>query len=141
MNPSGGPTILPITAVSRDRFHVGIDRLLPAPATNVDVRWHVHVVREARLQGTQSIRCRRRPLRMRRRFDRVNVEMIRERMLRVQFQDRVQRRENLVRARDSVGLLVSIDSTDASPSLPPRRTHPTSGSLGYFCQTLRIASA
>src|SRR6476660_1855594 len=55
-------------------------------------------MRYARLQGTQSIRCRRRALRMKRRFGRVNVEMIGERMPRVQFQDSIQRRENLIRA-------------------------------------------
>src|SRR5438552_8510488 len=55
-------------------------------------------MRYARLQGAQSIRCRHRALRMKRRFVRVNVEMIGKRMPRVQFQDSIQRRENLVRA-------------------------------------------
>ena len=58
----------------------------------------MHVVRNARLQGAQPIRCRRCALRMKRRFVRVNVEMIGKRMPRVQFQDSIQRRENLVRA-------------------------------------------
>ena len=87
---------LPITAVSRDGSQIGIDGLTPAPASNVDVGWHVHVMRHARLQGAQPIRCRRCALRMKRRFVRVNVEMIGKRMPRVQFQDSIQRRENLV---------------------------------------------
>src|SRR5438874_9619205 len=58
----------------------------------------MHVMRYARLQGAQSIRCLRRALGMKRRFVRVNVEMIGKRMPWVQFQDSIQRRENLVRA-------------------------------------------
>ena len=36
---------------------------------------------------------------IRRRFDRVNVEMVRERMLRIQLQHRVERRQDFIRAR------------------------------------------
>ena len=64
-----------IAAIGFDRLHVGLDRLLPAPATNVDVRRHMHVVGEPGLQRAQAIRGRVGSLRMRRSFNRVDVEI------------------------------------------------------------------
>mgnify|MGYP001794850160 CR=1 FL=1 len=44
------PDDIPVAPVGRDGFHIGIDRLLPAPAPNIDVRRHVDIVGAARLQ-------------------------------------------------------------------------------------------
>jgi hypothetical protein len=85
--------------IGRHRPHVGLDCLLPAAPANIDVRRHVNVVRQARLQGTQMVRCGVRALRMRRSFDRVNVKMLREGMFRIQFQDRIERCQDFIRAR------------------------------------------
>ena len=98
MKPVGGPSDFSITLIGRDRFHVRLDRLLPAAAANIDVRRHVHVVREAGLQVAQAIRRGDRALRMRRSFDRVNVKMIRERMFRIHLQHGVECRENFIGA-------------------------------------------
>ena len=74
-----------IAAVGFDGLDVGVDGLLPAPATNVDVRRHMHVVGEAGLQSAQTIGGGGRTLRMGRGFGRVDVEMIREGMFRVEL--------------------------------------------------------
>jgi hypothetical protein len=87
-----------VALIGRDRFEIGIDCILPAPATNVDVRRHVHIVREPRLKFPQAICGRERTLRMWGSLHRMNVEMVREWMLRIQLQHRIQRRENFVRA-------------------------------------------
>ena len=44
------PNDFSITLIGRDRLHVRIDRFLPAANANIDVRRHVHIVRETRLQ-------------------------------------------------------------------------------------------
>ena len=74
-----------ITAIGFDRLDVGIDRLLPAPAPNVDMRRHMDVVGNAGLQCPEPIGRRGRALRMGRCFGRVNVEMVRERMFRMEL--------------------------------------------------------
>ena len=89
----------PVALIGCDRLEVGIDRLLPAAAANVDVRRHMDVVSQARLQSPESIGGGARTLRMRRGFGRVDVEMVRERMFRIQLQDRVERGENFLGAR------------------------------------------
>ena len=85
--------------VGRDRFHIGIDRLLPAAAANIDMRRHVDVVGQARLEIAQTISRRIRAFGMLRRFDGVDVKVVREWMVHVQFQNRVQGRENFLSAR------------------------------------------
>ncbi len=57
-------------------------------------------------------------------FDGVDVEMIRERMARVQLQYRIERGDDLLGARDLVDLQVSIGSTAEGPSSLPRTAHP-----------------
>jgi hypothetical protein len=54
---------------------------------------------EAGLEVAQAICCSNSALRMRRSFDSVNVEMIRERMPRVQLQHRIERGDDLLGAR------------------------------------------
>ncbi len=90
---------LPIALVRIDRFRIGVDGLLPAAPADIDVRRHVNVVRQARLQVAQSVGRRVRALGIPRRFDRVNVKMVRERMFRIEFQDRVECRQDFIRPR------------------------------------------
>jgi len=88
----------PVTLVCRDGFEIGLDRFQPAAGANVDVRRHMSVVREAGLQIAKAVRRSNRAFRMRRCFHGMNIKMIRERMIGVQLQHRLKRRQNFVRA-------------------------------------------
>ena len=74
-----------IALVGRDRSQVGFDRFVPTAAPNVDVRRHVQVVRHSRLQSAQPVRRLHCALGMPRCFVRMNIEVVRERMSRIQF--------------------------------------------------------
>ena len=86
----------PVTLVCRNGFKIGLDCFQPTSGANVDVRWHMSVMREAGLQIAKAVRPGDRAFRMRRCFHRMNIKMIRERMVRVQLQRRVQRRQNFI---------------------------------------------
>ena len=90
---------LSITAVRLDGLGVRRDRLMPAPAPDIDVRGHVNVVGEAGLQLAQTFGRGVGALGVRRSFDRVDVEVIREGMLRVQFYHCIQRGDDFLGAR------------------------------------------
>ena len=137
---SGRSDDLPVTLVRLDRFHVRVDRLLPAAAANVDVRRHVNVVRQARLQLAQPVGRRVRALGIRRSFDRVNVEMVRERMVLIEFQDRIERRQDFIRARVRLRLLASTGPTAAGPSSLRRKARRRPDRSGTVFQTSRIAA-
>ena len=127
----GRPNDLAIAAIGLDRLHVGLNRLLPAPATNVDVRWHMHVVGEPGLQGAQAIRGCVSSLRMRRGFNRVDVEMIRERMFGIELQDGLERREDFVGAR--------ICLTFRRPLIPWAQIHHRLGEEGADILIIRVS--
>ena len=73
----GRPSDFPILPISLDGLEIAIDRLLPAPAPDVDVRWHVDIVCQARLQLAQAVGRSIGALRIRRCFDRMDVKVIR----------------------------------------------------------------
>ena len=86
--------------------------------------------REAGLQSAQTIGGRVRALRMRRSFGRVDVEMIGERMFRIQLQDRLERREDFVRAR--------IRLTFRRPLIPWTQIHHRLGEEDADVRIVRI---
>ena len=45
----GWPEDLPVTLICFDCLYIGIDGLQPPPGANVDMRRHMHIVREAGL--------------------------------------------------------------------------------------------
>ena len=73
------------------------DLVLAQPA--IDVCGHVHQVSCSRREALERVRRAERPLGMRGRLDRVNVEMVREGMLEVEFQDGIERRNDFVGPR------------------------------------------
>ena len=107
--------LLAIALVRCDRFQVADDRVVPPPDTNVDVGRHVNVVAEAGLQIAQPIRRGHGALGMRRRLERVDGEVIRERMIGIELQHRVERREYFVGARLRLAL--------GRPLVPRMRVH------------------
>ena len=88
---------------------------MPAATTNIDVRWHVHVMREAWLKIAQAIGRSVSAFRVWRSFDSMDVEMIRERMARVHLLYRIERGVNLLGA--------GIRLTFKCPLVPRPKVH------------------
>jgi hypothetical protein len=66
-----------VAAISLYRIQVRGDGLVPAPAPNVNVRGHVNIMSNARLQRAQAVGRAVRALGMWRSLNGVDVEMIR----------------------------------------------------------------
>jgi hypothetical protein len=121
---------LAITLIGCDRLLVSHDRFLPATAPDIDVRRHMNVVRQSRLQLAQPIGRLGRALRMRRSLDRVDVEMVGEGMVRIQLQDRLEGSEHLFRA----GIRLAF----RRPLVPWAQIHRRLGKQDTYFRILRI---
>ena len=114
---------------------VGLLGRLPVPQPHVDMSRHVHVVGEAGLEIAQAIGGSRGPFRPCRRLDGVDVQVIRQRVVRPVPEHVLQQGDDLLGARLRLTvLLIEVPGTKVHKGLGRQR--PTSASSGYF---VRIA--
>ena len=96
------PVALHVLLVERRGGRVGLRRGAVVAGAHPDVRGHVHEMPGARHERLEPLRAGDRALRRARRFDGVNVIVIRARMIRVALHHAFERRDDLARcpARD-----------------------------------------